>query len=111
MRLIPRINTPWSTGVWALLIDSFASNFGFFLLMPVLAVYLTRDLGWSAWAAGLLLAVRQFAQQGLLCCVAVADIHLLHGGLHCRPRHHCSISCVSLFLLLSRASPETQRVG
>ncbi len=65
MRLIPRINTPWSTGVWALLIDSFASNFGFFLLMPVLAVYLTRDLGWSAWAAGLLLAVRQFAQQGL----------------------------------------------
>lgn len=65
MRLALRIKSPWSTGVWALLIDSFASNFGFFLLMPVLAVYLTRDLGWSAWAAGLLLAVRQFAQQGL----------------------------------------------
>jgi DHA1 family multidrug resistance protein-like MFS transporter len=65
MRLIPRISAPWSTGVWALLTDSFASNFGFFLLMPVLAVYLTRDLHWTAWAAGLLLAIRQFAQQGL----------------------------------------------
>lgn len=55
----------WSSGVWALLIDSFASNFGFFLLMPVLAVYLTRDLGWPAWVAGLILALRQFCQQGL----------------------------------------------
>ncbi len=60
-----RSRSPWSTGVWALLIDSFASNFGFFLLMPVLAVYLTRDLHWAAWVAGLILAVRQFSQQGL----------------------------------------------
>jgi len=65
MRLVPRMNAPWSAGVWALLADSFASNFGFYLLMPVLAVYLTRDLHWSAWAAGLLLGMRQFAQQGL----------------------------------------------
>jgi len=55
----------WSSGVWALLVDSFASNFGFFLLMPILAVYLTRDLGWPAWVAGLILALRQFCQQGL----------------------------------------------
>jgi DHA1 family multidrug resistance protein-like MFS transporter len=65
VRPFKRLNASWSTGVWALLADSFASNFGFFLLMPVLAVYLTRDLGWTAWAAGLVLAIRQFAQQGL----------------------------------------------
>ncbi len=65
MRPFKRLNSSWSTGVWALLVDSFASNFGFFLLMPVLAIHLTRDLGWAAWAAGLVLAVRQFAQQGL----------------------------------------------
>jgi DHA1 family multidrug resistance protein-like MFS transporter len=60
-----RATSQWSSGVWALLVDSFASNFGFFLLMPILAVYLTRGLGWPAWVAGLILALRQFCQQGL----------------------------------------------
>lgn len=65
MRKFWRIGAPWSAGVWALLVDSFASNLGFFLLIPVLAVHLTTHLGWAPWAAGLVLALRQFSQQGL----------------------------------------------
>jgi DHA1 family multidrug resistance protein-like MFS transporter len=66
LTLLPiRRTGSWSTGVWALLIDSFASNLGFFLLVPVLAVHLTRDMGWPAWEAGLVLAIRQLSQQGL----------------------------------------------
>ena len=58
-------NRRWQPGVWALLTDAFTSNLGFFLLVPLIAVQLTQHLGWAAWAAGLVLAIRQFAQQGL----------------------------------------------
>lgn len=39
--------------------------FGFFMLIPLLAVHITRDLGLSAAVAGLVLAVRQLTQFGL----------------------------------------------
>jgi len=39
--------------------------FGFFMLIPLVALHATRDLGVSAAMAGLVLAVRQFVQQGL----------------------------------------------
>lgn len=38
---------------------------GFYALIPYLALHLTKDLGWSMAAAGLLLGVRQICQQGL----------------------------------------------
>ena len=55
----------WPQGIWALLLDSFVSNLGFYLLVPLIAVYLTHELGWPAWQAGVILAVRQLSQQGL----------------------------------------------
>ncbi len=52
-------------GVGVLLFNYFLMNAGFYLLIPFVALHGTRDLGLSAAAAGLVLAVRQFIQQGL----------------------------------------------
>jgi DHA1 family multidrug resistance protein-like MFS transporter len=46
--------------------------FGFFMLIPLVALHATRDLGVSAAMAGLILAVRQFVQQGLGLFIAAA---------------------------------------
>jgi DHA1 family multidrug resistance protein-like MFS transporter len=40
-------------------------NFGFSILIPLLAIHFTHSLGFTAAAIGLVLALRQFAQQGL----------------------------------------------
>lgn len=40
-------------------------NFGFALLIPLLAIHFTKQLGFAAASVGLVLAVRQFTQQGL----------------------------------------------
>ncbi|HEX2910428.1 MAG TPA: MFS transporter [Chloroflexia bacterium] len=48
--------------------------FGFFMLIPLLAVHITDDLGLGAAIAGFVLAVRQFTQFGLgLFVAALAD--------------------------------------
>lgn len=52
-----------ATGV--LLLNTGLMWFGFFMLIPLVALHATRDLGMSAAMAGLVLAVRQFVQQGL----------------------------------------------
>ena len=39
---------------------------GFYMLIPLLSVHLTRDAGFSGAAAGAVLAVRQVTQQGLM---------------------------------------------
>ena len=43
----------------------FLMNAGFFLIIPLLSVHYVDRLGWAAAFIGLVLAVRQFAQQGL----------------------------------------------
>lgn len=48
-----------------LLLNTGLMWFGFFMLIPLVALHATRDLGVSAAMAGLVLAVRQFVQQGL----------------------------------------------
>lgn len=48
-----------------LILTSFLMSLGFYSLIPFLAVHFTADLGWSMTLAGLLLATRQFSQQGL----------------------------------------------
>jgi DHA1 family multidrug resistance protein-like MFS transporter len=40
-------------------------NAGFFLIIPLVSVHYVDKLGWAAAFVGLVLAVRQFAQQGL----------------------------------------------
>lgn len=44
---------------------TFLMNAGFFLIIPLLSVHYVDRLGWAAAYIGLVLAVRQFAQQGL----------------------------------------------
>ncbi|MET8977110.1 MFS transporter [Streptomyces sp. NPDC004539] len=48
-----------------LMVNQFAINLAFFMLMPYLAAHLSDGLGLAAWAVGLVLGVRNFSQQGM----------------------------------------------
>ncbi len=50
--------------LWALLASTFLTWAGFFVVMPLIAVHYVDQLGWAASSVGLVLAVRQFTQQG-----------------------------------------------
>lgn len=52
------------TSVKWLFVLSFLMNMGFYALIPYLTLYLTDSLAWTVAMAGLVLAVRQFSQQG-----------------------------------------------
>ena len=52
-------------GLWVLLVSTFFAWGGFFMVIPMLSVYYVDGLGWTAGAIGLVLAARQFFQQGL----------------------------------------------
>lgn len=61
-------------GVYTLLADNFLMWAGFFMIIPLLSIYYVEKLGWAAASIGLVLAVRQFTQQGLtLISGAMAD--------------------------------------
>jgi DHA1 family multidrug resistance protein-like MFS transporter len=53
-------------GIAVLLANNGLMSAGFYLLIPLLSVHLTRDLGLSGAAAGGVLALRQVTQQGLM---------------------------------------------
>jgi len=60
------IGTPRHTGsIVVLLATTGIMWFGFFMMMPLLAVHITDDLMLGATIAGVVLAVRQFVQFGL----------------------------------------------
>ncbi|MFD3998170.1 MFS transporter [Streptomyces sp. NPDC058548] len=48
-----------------LMVNQFAINLGFSMLMPYLASHLAGDLGLATWAVGLVLGLRHFSQQGM----------------------------------------------
>lgn len=52
-------------GIAALAISTFFSWAGFFLIIPLVAVHYVDNLGWAAGTVGVVLAARQFTQQGL----------------------------------------------
>ena len=54
-----------SIGIAVLLTNTGLMNFGFSILIPLLAIHFTGSLGFTAASIGLVLALRQFAQQGL----------------------------------------------
>lgn len=54
-----------SRAVQVLVLNQLSFNLGFYMVLPYLAVYLSGDLGFGAWAVGLVLGVRAFSQQGL----------------------------------------------
>ncbi|MFI9202480.1 MFS transporter [Streptomyces sp. NPDC053048] len=47
------------------MVNQFAINLAFYMLMPYLAAHLSDDLGLAAWAVGLVLGVRNLSQQGM----------------------------------------------
>jgi MFS family permease len=49
-----------------LLVNSFSINLGFYMLYPYLTVYFRDDLGFAAWAIGLILGIRVLSQQGMM---------------------------------------------
>ncbi|MEV6240482.1 MFS transporter [Lentzea sp. NPDC051838] len=51
--------------VQLLLLNQFTINVGFYMLMPYLASHLSVTLALAGWAVGLVLGVRNFAQQGM----------------------------------------------
>ncbi|MEV4192294.1 MFS transporter, partial [Streptomyces toxytricini] len=55
----------YGTAVRLLMVNQFAINLGFYMLMPYLAVHLSGTLGMAAWTVGLVLGVRNFSQQGM----------------------------------------------
>ncbi|SEG45175.1 Major Facilitator Superfamily protein [Saccharopolyspora kobensis] len=48
-----------------LVINQFTINLGFYMLIPYLAAHLSGGLGLATWLVGLVLGVRNFAQQGM----------------------------------------------
>lgn len=52
-------------GLWILLVNYFLMWTGFVMVVPLIAVHYVDRLGWAAAAIGLILAIRQFTQQGL----------------------------------------------
>lgn len=50
---------------WVLYLNAFLMNAGFFMLIPLVSVHYTRDLGMTATAVGSELAIRLLTQQGL----------------------------------------------
>jgi MFS family permease len=51
--------------VQLLLLNQLTINIGFYMLMPYLAAHLSGGLGLATWLVGLVLGVRNFAQQGM----------------------------------------------
>jgi DHA1 family multidrug resistance protein-like MFS transporter len=52
--------------IWSMLMTAFTMSVGFYMLIPLVSVYYTESLGFTAAMVGLALAVRQFSQQGLM---------------------------------------------
>ena len=52
-------------GTLVLLIDNLLMWCGFFVVVPMISVHFVKDLGWAASLIGIILAARQFVQQGL----------------------------------------------
>ena len=62
----PRLSAAASRrGLRVLLISTFFAWGGFFMVIPMISLHFVEGLGWTAGAVGLVLAARQFFQQGL----------------------------------------------
>lgn len=57
-------------GAVVMLVITFLMWGGFFMVIPLISVRYVDDLGWSAGAIGLVLAIRQLTQQGLTASAA-----------------------------------------
>lgn len=92
-------------GLMTILADTFLMWAGFFMVIPLISVYYVDKLGWAAASIGLVLAVRQFLQQGLTPISGVlADRFgakgLICGGLLLRTLGFASMAWADTFPLL-----------
>ncbi|MFL5734538.1 MAG: MFS transporter [Chloroflexia bacterium] len=92
-------------GLATILADTFLMWAGFFMVVPLISVYYVDHLGWAAASIGLVLAIRQFLQQGLTPISGVlADRFgakgLICGGLLLRTLGFASMSLADTFPLL-----------
>ncbi|MBD9730350.1 MFS transporter [Streptomyces sp. H28] len=65
MMTLLRQTRSFSPAARLLMVNQFAINLAFYMLMPYLAAHLSGGLGLAAWAVGLVLGVRNFSQQGM----------------------------------------------
>nr|WP_082860242.1 MFS transporter [Alloactinosynnema sp. L-07] len=65
MRAVTRQYRSFGRPVRLLCVNQLGINTGFYLLMPYLADHLAVDLGMAVWLVGLVLGVRNLAQQGM----------------------------------------------
>jgi MFS transporter, DHA1 family, multidrug resistance protein len=70
-------------GLATLLAVTFLMWGGFFMVIPLISVHYVEKLGWAAASIGLVLAVRQFTQQGLTPISGVLADRLGAKGLIC----------------------------
>ncbi len=68
-------------GLRVLLASTFFSWGGFFLVVPLISVHYVDQLGWAAASIGLVLAIRQFTQQGVTALSGVLADRLGARGL------------------------------
>ncbi|MEU0351455.1 MFS transporter [Streptomyces sp. NPDC006237] len=65
MKTLAATTRSFPPAVRLLMVNQFAINLAFYMLMPYLAAHLAGELGLAAWAVGLVLGVRNFSQQGM----------------------------------------------
>ncbi|WNI31667.1 MFS transporter [Streptomyces sp. ITFR-6] len=65
MKNVIRQTLSFTPAVRLLMVNQFAINLAFYMLMPYLAAHLAGDLGLAAWTVGLVLGVRNLSQQGM----------------------------------------------
>lgn len=64
MRILDRYRS-FPSSVRLLLLNQLTINIGFYMLIPYVADHLSAGLGLATWLVGLVLGVRNFAQQGM----------------------------------------------
>lgn len=92
-------------GLLTLLANTFLMWAGFFMVIPVLSVHYVEGLGWSATTIGVVLAVRQLAQQGIAVyggalADRVSPRTLICAGLAIRSLGFASLAFATTFPLL-----------
>ena len=92
-------------GIAVLMISNFFAWGGFFLIIPLIAVHYVENLGWAAGTIGLLLAIRQFAQQSLttvfgVVCDRVGPRPLICLGMLVRAVGFASMAIADTFVLV-----------
>ncbi|KHF41323.1 MDR family MFS transporter [Halalkalibacter okhensis] len=69
--------------LWVLFFNSFTMAFGFFMLVPLLAVYLLEHLVLSAILVGVIVGVRSFSQQGFMLLGGVVSDRIGYKSIIC----------------------------